>query len=95
MSLVLQSGQTVKVDTGGRDNIINYYGNYRSAGYRGQNMSQTLQDCETGIHYNSPNAFVKAQFRKIDKEGERNAWDYIQCMAGTNNEWVFINSLRV
>ena len=93
MGPILQDGQTVKVVTG-RGRYTNY-GNYRRAGHRGVNMPETLEDCETGIHYLTPSSFVKAQFLKIGNDSERNGWDYIQCRAGINNEWVFMNSLRV
>jgi len=93
MSPILQDGQTVKVvtDRGQHTN----YGNYRRAGHRGQNMPETIEDCESGIHYLTPNAFVKAQFLKIGKDGNRNGWNFILCRAGIHNEWVCMNSLRV
>jgi len=83
MRQCMRDGQNIRVITGRRK--YTNYGNYRS-------VTNTLQDIETGIHYSSTNAFVKAQFLKIGKDGSRNGWNYIQCF--TDDGWVVMDTLR-
>ena len=79
----MRDGQNIRVITG-RGKYTNY-GNYRSD-------NNTLQDIETGIHYSSPTAFVKAQYLKIGKDVSVNGWDKIQCF--TDDGWVVMDTLR-